>query len=120
MRNLERNKRQFYYSLYIGDSEMTDDNGNPMPKYSEAMPMKANISASYGLAETEQFGTTLEYDKVIVTDWVECPIDEQTILFIDKTPDYDDCGKPLGDYIVRRVARSLNHISYAVVKVEMS
>ena len=42
------------------------------------------------------------------------------MLFIDKKPQYDEDGKPLYDYQVRRVAKSLNSISYAVSKVTVS
>ena len=57
---------------------------------------------------------------MIVTDDLSCPIDENTVLFIDKEPEYDDNGNPLYDYIVKRVAKSLNSISYAVSKVTVS
>ena len=120
MRAIKRNMRTFHYSLLEGDSDVRDYNGNYLPKYSEAIPMKANISAAYGSAEVEQFGTNLDYDRVIVTDDVSCPIDEQSVLFVDVEPSFDDQGKPLGDYMVMRVARSLNSISYAISKVTMS
>ena len=57
---------------------------------------------------------------MIVTDDLLCPIDENTVLFIDKEPGYTEDGTPLYDYIVKRVARSLNSISYAVSKVSVS
>lgn len=120
MRLVARNKRTFYYSLYEGRSDYLDDNGERMPKYSEAIPMSANISAAYGSAETEQFGTMLDYDRVIITDDVNCPIDEQSVLFVDKEPEFDEIHSPLGDYIVKRVAKSFNNISYAIKKVDMS
>ena len=60
------------------------------------------------------FGGLENYDKVIVTDWMDCPINEQTVLWIDKTPNDGE-----HDYIVRRVARSLNSISIAVSKVKV-
>ena len=41
------------------------------------------------------------------------------MLFIDKAPEFKD-GKPTFDYTVRRVAKSLNAISYAVSKVKVS
>lgn len=37
---------------------------------------------------------------MIVTDDLSCPIDENTVLFIDKEPQYDEDGKPLYDYMV--------------------
>lgn len=120
MRILERNKQRFFYSLFEGDLPVRDYNGNPLPKYSEAISFRASISAAKGNVETEQFGTNLDYDRVMITDDMRCPIDEQTILFLDKDPEFDEQGKPLGDYFVKRVARSLNTISYAISKVDIS
>ena len=49
-----------------------------------------------------------------------CPIDENTVLFVDKEPEYDADGTPIYDYFVRRVAKSLNCISIAIAKVKTS
>ena len=68
----------------------------------------------------EQFGNFVSYDKVIITDDLKCPIDENTVLFLDKKPEYRENGTPLYDYIVKRVAKSRNFISYAVQKVSVS
>lgn len=59
------------------------------------------------------------YDKVLITDDMSCPIDENTVLFVDSKPGYRQ-GKPAFDYTVKRVAKSLNTISYAVSKVKVS
>ena len=114
MRILQRNKQQFYYSTYEGDSNIQDDYGNYLPKYSNAVPFKASISSAKGNTESELFGTTIDYDRVIITDDMNCPIDEQSVLFVDRQPKFDNFHKPLGDYIVKRVARSLNNISYVI------
>lgn len=123
MRTLERNKSPFWYLLYDRKVPVKDEYGNETGEeqvfYKDAVSMRANISAATGSAQVEQFGNFAGYDKVIVTDDVSCPIDENTVLFIDKEPEYTD-GKPLYDYIVKRVAKSLNSISYAVSKVEVS
>ena len=120
MRILERNKQKFYYSLYEGETTVRDDYGNFQPKFSEAKFFKASISAAKGNTESELFGTTIDYDRVIITDDMSCPIDEQSVLFVDIKPKYDEYNRPLGDYIVKRVARSLNNISYAISKVDVS
>ena len=120
MKILERNKQQFYYSLYEGKSDVKDDYGNKLPKYSEAVSCRASVSSEKGNAENEAFGTNIDYNRVIITDDMACPIDEQSVLFVDIKPKYDEYGKPLGDYIVTRVARSLNNISYAIKRVNLS
>jgi len=57
---------------------------------------------------------------VIVTDDLTCPIDENSVLFVDKLPEYSEDGTPLYDYVVKRVAKSLNAIAYAIQKVNVS
>ena len=118
MRTLNRNKSPFWYLLYDSKAPAKDEYGNETGEelvvYKPAVAMNANISAATGSAQVEQFGNFAGYDKVIVTDDLSCPIDENTVLFIDKD------GKPLYDYMVKRVAKSLNSISYAVSKVTVS
>lgn len=144
MTGLNRNKKPFYYCLYDDEVNLYDEYGNEtggkLLMYHEAAEMKANISPATGQSNTEQFGTLDNYDKVIVTTDMDCPIDENSVLFIDKVPEYGDSviigyeesgtvlgdpvpiiyKPPLYDYIVRRVAKSLNSISIAVHKVKVS
>jgi hypothetical protein len=124
MKTMERNKVPFWYLLYDKKVPVTDDDGNETGDYrviyKEAVQRKENISSATGSAQVEQFGNFISYDKVIVTDDLSCPIDENSVLFIDKEPEYDPDGNPLYDYIVKRVAKSLNSISYAVSKVNVS
>ena len=124
MRILERNKSTFYYLLYTRKTPVLDDEGYETGeqdvKYGEPVEMRANVSAATGQSQVEQFGNLENYDKVIVTDDMTCPINENTVLFIDKEPSYDEQGKPQFDYTVKRVAKSLNSISIAVSKVKVS
>lgn len=142
MRCLSRNKRSFHFCLYKGTELLLDEYGNETSEsvvlYENAMCMSANISAATGYAQTEQFGNLDNYDKVIVTADINCPIDENTVLFIDKRPEYTEVTSyqedtsnpgtyipkaytvPRHDYVVRRVARSLNSVSIAVSKVTVS
>ena len=103
---------------------MTDEYGNvtgeKMVTYQAATPMDANISQATGQSNIEQFGNLENYDKVIVTADMDCPIDENSVLFIDKAPEFTISGVPIYDYTVRRVAKSLNSISIAVRKVTVS
>jgi len=136
---LHRNKRPFYYCLYKGEIEILDEYGNlsgeKIVTYEDGVMEMANISTATGQSNTEQFGNLENYDKVIVIDDLDCPIDENSVLFIDKEPEYKDAEYneataititgatvkvPVYDYIVRRVAKSLNSISIAVSKVKVS
>ena len=124
MRTMERNKVSFWYLLFDRKVAITDDEGNESGEhtvlYKDAVQMKANVSAATGAAQVEQFGNFISYDKVIVIDDLSCPIDENSVLFIDKEPEYAEDGPPLYDYLVKRVAKSLNSISIAVSKVTVS
>ena len=116
MKTLNRNKTVFYYALYEGKEPLVDDYGNVTGeyevKYSQPKKFTANISAANGRADVEQFGANVDYDK----------IDEYSIVWIDTVPVIDNEGKTETphDYIVKKIARSLNTISVAVSKVEVS
>lgn len=124
MKTLKRNQTRFWYLLYDGKESVRDEweneCGECRVRYLPAVAFAANVSAATGSAQVEQFGNFAGYDRVIVTDDVTCPIDENTVLFMDKEPEYSKDGAPLYDYVVKRVAKSLNSISYAVSRVSVS
>lgn len=124
MRTLDRNKRTFYYALWLGKQEIIDDmgrhTGEKATRYSEWTQIKSNISPARGESEAELFGTDVQYDRVFVVDDVNCPIDENTVLAIDIEPNERKTTDvmPIFDYVVTRKAKSLNFVSYAVAKVK--
>lgn len=124
MKLLNRNTRTIYYRLYEGQKDVLDEDGNKTGEktvaYSEAKELRCSVSPASGKTQIEMFGNLDSYDKAVVTDDVNCPIDENTILFVDKSPDEDADGNPLPDYRIRKVAKSLNCISYAISKVAVS
>ena len=123
MRTLARNKRVFAYCLCLGEEALYDEYGNETSEYkvlySDPYYVKGNISPATGQSRSEQFGDLMAYDKVIVLSDTCIPITESTVLFIDKPYEKDSEGMPLYDYIVRRVAKSLNSVSIAIGKVEV-
>ena len=113
------NTRYISHALYEGRGDpILDDDGYRTGEreviYSDPVRIKVNASAVVG-GETlvAAFGTVDNYDLVVVTDDMSCPIDEHSVLWINTDPDED---QPY-DYRVYRVARFLNHIAYAVTKV---
>ena len=123
MRTLLRNKSKFYYASYIGKNEIIDEYGNSTGEYEVVFgnPVKClgNVSAAQGEMQSRQFGETESYDKVIVLDGVNVPIDEHSILWVDTLPLLNEDGTtdtPY-DYVVKKVARSLNGVSIAIRKV---
>lgn len=124
MKILERNKVALWYQLYdrkeIVEDEYGNETGGSRLIFKSAVKLRANVSSATGTAQIEQFGNFAGYDKVIVTDDLTCPIDENSVLFVDKLPEYSEDGTPLYDYVVKRVAKSLNAIAYAIQKVNVS
>ncbi len=139
MRGLFRNKRIVYYCQPEEVVIPVDENGNrtgeKITVYSAATAFDANVSAARGTADLELFGTSDMYDKVLVTTDISCPITENTVLFVDKPVGFTQITvnvksdgdivtrmflQPLYDYVVVRVAKSINSISYALRKIPIS
>lgn len=122
MRCMTRNKRPFYYALHKGQVEIIDEYGNATGEYEisydDPVLTYGNISAAQGEIQSRQFGESESYDKVIVLDDKDTPIDEYTVLWVDALPQPDE-DTPY-DYIVRKVARSLNSVSIAISKVSVN
>lgn len=134
MRCMNRNKVKFFYSLYEGREPITDEYGNVTGEYDvkHGNPTEgyANISAAKGETQTRQFGESETYDKVIVMDNEAPPIDEYSVLWVDTVPQLNEDGSLVvdeegnvltpHDYIVKKVAKSLNNVSIAISKVNVS
>ena len=131
MRCLARNKSTFFYAQQNGQTELMDEYNNATGQYkvsyTDPVETKGNISAAQGEMQTRQFGESETYDKVIVLDDPNVPVDEYSILWVDSRPELtvkgqlvtDENGeiKTPHDYIVKKVARSLNSVSIAISKV---
>ena len=125
MRTLARNKTRFIYCLCENKtSPIFDEYGNETGEYTviygEPCCAKGNISPASGHSITEMFGSLDNYDKVIVLNGTDWPIDTETVLFIGKPYEEDDEGKPVYNYTVRRVAKSLNFTAIAIREVKVS
>ena len=123
MRCMTRNKSRFYYASYIGETEIVDEYGNATGEYavsySNPIECNGNISAAQGEMQSRQFGESESYDKVIVLD--DGNVDEHSILWVDTLPHLNEDGSTdtPHDYVVRRVAKSLNSVSIAIGKVDV-
>lgn len=141
MRLNNRNKQAFWYALYSSTVAGYDDYGNPYghvqndPQIQTSTyaiygnPVKAygNISPARGSVEHRHFGDDLNYDKVIVVEDRDTPINEYAVLWIDSQPSLDANGALTvnasgeyatpPDYIVRRVGRGLPNFGSAEIAV---
>lgn len=127
MKSLLRNCHPIHYALYEGKYNIEQDDADDWETGEQGVLYSApaeladcTISPARGYVQTEMFGNLDSYDKVLITHDMDCPIDEQSILFIDIPAQTDPAtGAYMYNYIVRRVAKSLNNIAYAISKVEI-
>lgn len=129
MVNLKRNNRTFYYCLRKKSEPLIDEWGNETgenpPVYEEPVQYEAHVSGVEGnpykdMVTTQEYGLRIDYNKVIITHDMDCPIREEDVLFLDKEPEFDNDGNPLYDYIIVKVDPTINIISITAKRVEVS
>jgi hypothetical protein len=123
---MARNKIRIFYANYRAKNPLKDEYGNLTGEYDivydNPMEIRANVSAARGEATTRQFGDDEVYDRAIVLDDPNIPIAVTSIFWIDTLPEIAEDGstETPHDYIVKQVATSLNSVSIAVSKVNVS
>lgn len=123
---MERNKQVFYFSSFTDKVGLVDEYGNRTGEYKvlydNPTKLSGNISAAMGEMQNRQFGESELYDKVIVLCNPNVSIDEYSILWVDTLPTLKEDGSTdtPHDYIVKKIARSLNSVSIAISKVTVS
>lgn len=126
MKCLWRNRVRIFYANCVGREPVIDEYGNETseykPIYSNPQEAGGNVSSARGEVTTRQFGDHESYDRVIVMDDPKVPIEKSSILWIETMPviKSDGTTDTPHDYIVKRVAPSLNSVSIAVSKVNVS
>lgn len=119
MRTLAINRQPMWYALYEGKEEVLDEYGNHTGvfelKYSDPVYFPVNMSESRNVVNLEEFGITTDYDRTFVTTDLSCPITEDTIIWFGVDPQTAP-----HNYVVHRVANSLNSITYAIREVDVS
>ena len=119
MLNLARNTSQVSFKLYLGEQDIVDANGyltgSIAPSYGELQSAYLSVSPNKGNAEAQLFGTLEGYDRTMVTADTTCPINENSILWLD-----GQSTEGPHNYIVLKRAPWKNSISFAIKKVEVS
>lgn len=112
MRNLKRNQQKIYIANLT--ENQVDEWGNVGKGYGEPYPYMISVSPNTGETIQNGFGTSFEYDRTMVTTDKNCPINEYTRIWIGIDP-----SEP-HNFEVKKKAENLNHIAYAIKKVEVS
>ena len=118
MRTLNRNKRSVYYALRTGETTEYDEYGNETgestPTYSEAVAIRANVSAATGEDAVQAFGNFTGYSRTMCIADNTCPITEDSIIWFGISPTQPH------NYIVVRKADSKNGLMFALQEVTVS
>lgn len=123
MKCLQRNLTSFYYALPLKMESVTSSGyvtGDMLVTYDTPVECYGNVAPPTGKVFVELFGADVRYDRVIVVDDPNTPITEGAVLCIDSAPSYDTDSQLIYDYIVTKVARSLNSTAIAVTKVNIA
>ena len=92
MKIMKRNLKPVWYCLYKCTEDLRDNNnrltGGKKVLYHEPVKILCNVSPATGYAQTYMFGTLESYDKIVIVDDINCPINVNTVLFIDKVPEF--------------------------------
>lgn len=119
IRDLAQNQQPIFYKLYEGQNEIVDEWGNSTgsyePVYSALKSAMLSVSPNKGTSETDQFGTFAEYDRTMTTSDTNCPIDENSILWVDNA-DTDEAY----NFVVTKRAPWKNSVSFAIKAVTVS
>ena len=134
MHVLERNKEYLWYANPAGVEYVTDGNGYKTGertityeapqkvKMSMAISSGANNLGSQGMAELERYGIVTGYTHRAVTDDMNCPMQEESLVWYRLEPVKTINGETVNvphNFKVVRKARSLNHLIYYLKEVDV-
>ena len=135
MRCLSRNKKVLWYANRVSESYVTDTNGlktgEKAQTYGTPVKLKASISmssgannmGSQGLAELTPYGISTGYTHNAITEDMNCPLDEESLVWYGREPTKivgdKEVAVPYNFRVVRK-AESLNHLIYYLKEVEAS
>ena len=87
MRDLRKNQRKMYYSLYM---EQENDSGfdvlDTVAKYSAPIEFRASLSVGQSDADDSPFGKDISYDRIISTVNKSLPITETSLIWYETKP----------------------------------
>ena len=126
MRTMTRNRQVFYSASLEAVGMSTDTDGNYVEEtftYSKPVKRYGVFTPADGQASSQLYGMNERYDRVITLNQGETYLDVGSILWVDTMPEIDEktgnTDTPY-DYIVVKKAVSLNTVSVAIRKVDVS
>ena len=147
MRVLERNKKDLWFANRASESYVVDANGHKTGekeqtygtpqkiRVSMSMSSGANNLGSQGMVTLDPYGITTAYTHNAVTEDMNCPLDEEAIVWYEREPYITEIrtktvnGETVTEEVqipvphnfkVVRKAKSLNHLIYYLREVDVS
>lgn len=133
MHSLNRNTQKIYYAEYTGKEPIRDAYGNLTGEYevsySEPKEYWINVSIAARTAfagdeiKLEEFGINSNYQRNLVTCDMNCPIMEDSVLWVGIEPTREVNGETVPvehNFVIARKSISLNGISFAIREVNLS
>lgn len=130
MHVLERNKQDVWYSnpgektpvlkdgLKTGEYTQTYTTPSKL-RMSVAVSSGANNLGSQGMAELQKYGITTAYTHRLVTEDLNCPITEESLIWYRVVPGAYYDSVPHNFKVVRRSV-SLTHVTYYLKEVDVN
>lgn len=116
MRTLNRNKKPVWYATFVGKTMKVDANGHKTGEYdieySDPVFLPMNCSYNRKYIANEPYGVATDYEVTLVTDKIDCPIDETSVIWVGADP-----AESHFTHTVLKVAKTLNSITYVVKEV---
>ena len=121
MRGLERNKTGFFYALFEGEADAMNAEfkrtGGKVKRYGTPAFYRANISPANGVARTEPFGKDTRYTHVICISGDDCPITEESVLWIyEGLNENSDLTDLVSNYVITGISKSINGTLIAILE----
>lgn len=115
MRSVQRNKKPIWYALRLASTEVVDEYGNATGEFVEqySIPMKLNINVGVpkGQINLERFGLEGNYTRVLATTDMDCPLREDSILWIDIPETVPH------NYVVKKIMPAINQLLIGLEEV---
>lgn len=114
-----------WYANYARNEEILSGGkrtGQRTVEYGNPVKIRANVSAARGSLDDEHFGISVDYDRTITTCDKSVGIDESSVLWIEKAPEIGSDGSTdtPWDYVVVKIAKSINSTTIAIKRVSVS
>ena len=115
MHLLSRNQQLIQYMNYSGTMSATTDTdgfytGEYTESYTALKSVRGYLTPNKGEATEQMFGKDLDYDRILYVER-SCDMNEFSLLWVNAD------SSAANDYIVSKVAESLNHKAIAIKKV---